>query len=84
MNIYEIYIYIICRDKIQRRFPPFNLPRSTFNKRLEPCALTTAVQSVVEPFNTAIYLCSKNPYLHSISRTSYNSVPVMTTFMTVE
>ena len=32
-----------------------------------------AVQSVVDPCNIGLYLHSKNPYLHSISRTSCNN-----------
>ena len=43
-------------------FPPFILP----------CLTVAAVQSVVDPCNIALYLHSKNPYLHSISRTSCN------------
>ena len=42
-------------------FPPFILTHAD-----------TAVQSVVEPCNFAVYLHSKNPYLHLISRTSCN------------
>ena len=37
-------------------FPPFILPRSTINK----CVLTTAVQSVVELCNIAVYLHSQS------------------------
>ena len=49
-------------------FPPFILPRFTVNKH----ALATAVQSVIEPCNIAVYLHSKKLYFHSISRASCN------------
>ena len=48
--------------------PPFILPRLTV---VSP-RTDAAVQSVVDPCNIVLYLHSKNPYLHSISRTSWN------------
>ena len=51
-------------------FPPFILPRLTV---VWPHA-DAAVQSVVEPCNIAVYLHSKNPYLHSISHVLCNKL----------
>ena len=49
-------------------FPPFILPCFTVNKR----ALMTAVQSVVQQCNIAVYLHSKKLYFHSIYCASCN------------
>ena len=51
-------------------FSPFVLPRLTV---VWPCADVT-VQSVVELWNIAVYLHSKNPYLHSISHILCNNI----------
>ena len=48
-------------------FPPFILSLTVVSLRAD-----TAVQTVVEPCNIAVYLHPQNPYLHSISRTSRN------------
>ena len=60
----HIGYYTGSRKKERMSFPPFILPHLTVYNR----ALTTAVQSVVDPCNNAVYLHSKNPYLHSISQ----------------
>ena len=62
-------LFILRQNKSMKEcLPPFILSHLTCRLTV----LTTAVQSVVDPCNIAVYLHTKNPYLHSISRTSCN------------